>query len=125
MGRSSVRFLEGLGSRRLSLEGEAGADLVGSLVQVLGIERGTEAEGDTRAEQDVVSQSGNTTVVDLSLYCEKIARLVVIHNRHINTLNEPWRRKRGRGGTCWRPRGRRRYRRWSPKKPWHRPQPER
>lgn len=51
----------------LSLEGEAGANLVGSLVQVLGIERGTEAEGDTGAEQDVVSQSGNTTVVDLGL----------------------------------------------------------
>jgi hypothetical protein len=56
---------------------------VGSLVQVLGIEGGTEAEGDTRAEQDVVSQSGNTTVVDLSLYYGKIARLVVIHNRHV------------------------------------------
>ena len=53
---------------------------MGSLVQVLGIEGSTEAEGDTRAEQDVVSQSGNTTVVDLSLYCEKITRLVVIHN---------------------------------------------
>lgn len=51
----------------LSLEGEAGANLVGSLVQVLGIERGTETEGDTGTEQDVVSQSGNTTVVDLGL----------------------------------------------------------
>lgn len=60
---------------------------MGSLVQVLGIEGGTEAEGDTRAEQDVVSQSGNTTVVDLSLYCEKIARLVVIHKGCINILN--------------------------------------
>lgn len=59
---------------------------MGSLVQVLGIEGGTEAEGDTRAEQDVVSQSGNTTVVDLSLYCEKIARLVVIHKGYINIL---------------------------------------
>jgi hypothetical protein len=73
-GSSSVRFLKGLKSRRLSLEGEAGADLVGSLVQVLGIEGSTEAEGDTRAEQDVVSQSGNTTVVDLSLYCERKLR---------------------------------------------------
>jgi hypothetical protein len=63
--------------KRLSLEGEAGADLVGSLVQVLGIKGSTEAEGNTRAEQDVVSQSGNTAVVDLGLYCEKIASLVV------------------------------------------------
>lgn len=53
--------------RRLSLEGEAGANLVGGLVQVLGIEGGTEAESDTGAEQDVVGQSGDTTVVDLGL----------------------------------------------------------
>ena len=53
--------------RRLSLKGEAGANLVGGLVQVLGIEGGTEAEGDTGAEQDVVGQSGDTTVVDLGL----------------------------------------------------------
>lgn len=51
---------------------------MGSLVEVLGIERGTEAKGDTGAEEDVVSESGNTTVVDLGLNCEKIARLVVI-----------------------------------------------
>jgi len=53
--------------RRLSLEGEAGANLVGGLVEVLGIERGTETEGDTGTEQDVVGQSGNTAVVDLGL----------------------------------------------------------
>lgn len=53
---------------RLGLEGEAGANLVGSLVQVLGIKGSTEAEGDTRAEEDVVSQAGNTAVVDLGLY---------------------------------------------------------
>jgi hypothetical protein len=65
MTKSERRF------KRLSLEGEAGADLVGSLVQVLGIKGGTEAEGDTRAEENVVSQSGNTTVIDLGLYCIK------------------------------------------------------
>lgn len=62
--------------RRLSLEGEAGANLVGGLVQVLGIERSTQAEGDTRAEEDVVSQSGNTTVVDLGLLGRKEMMLV-------------------------------------------------
>ena len=41
---------------------------MGSLVQVLGIKGSTEAKGDTRAEEDVVSQTGNTTVVDLGLY---------------------------------------------------------
>ena len=111
---------------RLSLEGEAGADLVGSLVKVLGIEGSTEAESDTRAEEDVVGQSGDTTVVDLGLNCEEMTRLVVI-NVHVvkSDENSPWRRKRGRGGTCWQPRGRQRCRRWSPRKPWHRPQPER
>ena len=51
----------------LTLEGEAGTDLMGSLVEVLGIERSAQAEGDTRAEEDVVSESGNTAVVDLGL----------------------------------------------------------
>ena len=55
----------------LSLEGEAGANLVGGLVQVLGIERGTQAEGDTRAKENVVGQSGDTTVVDLGLWERK------------------------------------------------------
>lgn len=41
--------------------------LVGGLVKLLGIERGTNAEGDTRAEQDVVGDSGDTAVVDLAL----------------------------------------------------------
>jgi len=40
---------------------------VGGLVEVLGIERGTKTEGDARAEQDVVGESGNTAVVDLGL----------------------------------------------------------
>lgn len=61
---------------RLSLKGEAGADLVGSLVQVLGIKRGTQAKGDTGAEQDVVGQSGNTTVVDLGLFCRKVSYMI-------------------------------------------------
>lgn len=51
----------------LSLEGKAGADLVGGLVQVLGIKGGTQAEGDAGAQEDVVGQSGDTTVVDLGL----------------------------------------------------------
>lgn len=55
----------------LGLEGEAGANLVGSLVQVLGIKGSTEAKSDTRAEEDVVGQSGNTAVVDLGLYWRK------------------------------------------------------
>lgn len=41
--------------------------LVGGLVKLLGIERGTDAESDTRAEEDVVGDGGDTTVVDLAL----------------------------------------------------------
>jgi hypothetical protein len=52
----------------LTLKGEAGTNLVGSLVQVLGVKRGAETESDTRAEQNVVGKSSNTTVVDLDLY---------------------------------------------------------
>jgi hypothetical protein len=52
----------------LTLEGEAGAELVGSLVELLGIERATKTQGDALAEEDVVGKSGNTTVVDLDLY---------------------------------------------------------
>lgn len=38
-----------------------------SLVELLGIERGTETEGDTRAEENVVGDGSNTAVVDLDL----------------------------------------------------------
>lgn len=58
-------------ARCLSLKGEAGANLVGGLVQVLGIKRGTQAESNTGAEQDVVGQSGDTTVVDLGLFVDE------------------------------------------------------
>lgn len=54
-------------STNLTLEGEAGANLVGGLVKVLGIEGSSEAEGDTWAKKDVVGEGGNTAVVDLSL----------------------------------------------------------
>lgn len=40
---------------------------MGGLLQLLGIERGTDAKGDARAEEDVVGDGGNTTVVDLAL----------------------------------------------------------
>ena len=41
--------------------------LVGSLVELLGVERTTEAEGDTLTEEDVVGEGSNTAVVDLGL----------------------------------------------------------
>jgi hypothetical protein len=51
----------------LTLEGEAGAELVGSLVELLGVEGAAETQGDTLAEEDVVGESGDTAVVDLDL----------------------------------------------------------
>lgn len=41
---------------------------MGGLVELLGIEGGTDAEGDTLAEEDVVGNGGDTPVVDLALY---------------------------------------------------------
>ncbi len=52
----------------LCFEGERSADLVGSLVELLGIKRGTEAEGDAGAEEDVVGDSCDTAVIDLELF---------------------------------------------------------
>lgn len=52
---------------RLSLERERRTDLVRSLVEVLGIERSTETEGDTGSELDVVGKRGDTTVIDFGL----------------------------------------------------------
>lgn len=40
---------------------------MGSLVQVLGIKGSAQAEGNTGAKEDVISESGNTAVVDLGL----------------------------------------------------------
>lgn len=44
---------------------------MGSLVELLGIERATKTQGDTLTEEDVVGKSGNTTVVDLDLLLRK------------------------------------------------------
>lgn len=55
-------------NKGLALEGEAGTELVGSLVKLLGIKGGTKAKGNTLAEEDVVAEGGDTVVVDLELY---------------------------------------------------------
>ena len=56
-----------LGHPLLRLKGEAGANLVGGLVELLGINGGAEAEGDALTEEDVVSEGNGTTVVELDL----------------------------------------------------------
>lgn len=52
----------------VSFEASIMTNLVGSLVDLLGIERGANADGDARAEENVVGDGGNTTVVDLGLF---------------------------------------------------------
>jgi hypothetical protein len=44
-----------------------GTNLVGSLVELLGVERATETQGDALAEKDVVGKGSNAAVVDLDL----------------------------------------------------------
>jgi len=51
----------------LSFESEASTDLVRGLIRFLGIERSAKAESDAWSELDVVRESSNTSVVDLSL----------------------------------------------------------
>ena len=52
----------------LSFESERRADLVRSLRQVLGVERGAQAEGDAGAELDVVGERCDAAVVNLGLH---------------------------------------------------------
>lgn len=51
----------------LPFKSEAGTNLVGGLVEVLGVEGSAEAKGDASAELDVVGQGGDAAVVDLGL----------------------------------------------------------
>jgi len=51
----------------LCFEGEGGADLVGSLVELLGIKGGAEAEGHAGAKEDIVGDGCDTAIVDLDL----------------------------------------------------------
>jgi hypothetical protein len=51
----------------LCVESEGGADLVGGLVELLGIKGGSETEGDAGAEENVVRDGCDTAVIDLDL----------------------------------------------------------
>lgn len=51
----------------LTLEGEARADLVTSLVQLLGVEGSSDTEGEAGVDLGVVGDGSNTGVVDLGL----------------------------------------------------------
>lgn len=55
-------------SSGLSLESERRADLMSRLAEILGVKGGAEAQGDSRAELDVVSESCDAAIVDLGLF---------------------------------------------------------
>jgi hypothetical protein len=46
---------------------------VGGLVELLGIKRGTEAEGNAGAEENVVGDGCNTAIVDLDLFFTSVS----------------------------------------------------
>lgn len=52
---------------RLTLKGEAGAELVAGLVELLGIEGTANAEGETAVDLGVVGEGCDAEVVNLSL----------------------------------------------------------
>ena len=54
-------------SKSLSLKGEAGAELVAGLVQLLGIKGAANAKGEARVDLGVVREGCNAGVVDLGL----------------------------------------------------------
>lgn len=74
---------------RLSLEHKVKANLVGGgrLVQTLGIDRSTEAKGDTRTEELIVSKRRNPLVVDLSLDERCRVELVLRGDLQTNTAS--------------------------------------
>jgi hypothetical protein len=51
----------------LTLEGERGSDLVAGLVELVGVEGQTKADGGASVELGAVSKGSNTAVVDLGL----------------------------------------------------------
>jgi hypothetical protein len=63
------------GIARLTLKGEAGAELVAGLVELLGIERATNTESQTGVDLGVVGEGCNAEVVDLGL-CREYVSLI-------------------------------------------------
>ena len=70
----------------LTLEGKAGAELVAGLVELLGIERAANAEGQTAVDLGVVGEGGNAEVVDLGL--RMVSWVWVLIAREITHLGE-------------------------------------
>jgi hypothetical protein len=66
-GHVPATYLHKLEGLHLTLKGEAGAELVAGLVQLLGIKRAANAKGDAAVDLGVVREGCNADVVDLGL----------------------------------------------------------
>lgn len=55
-------------ARNLTLKGEGCTNLVAGLVELLGIERSTNAKGEALVDLGVVCEGENTAVADLGLF---------------------------------------------------------
>ena len=78
----------------LTLEGEAGADLVAGLVKLLGVERDADAESEALVDLGVVGEREETAVVDLGLFI-----LLVNSSRALMWGDMPWQTKLDRSCT--------------------------
>jgi hypothetical protein len=83
---------------------------VGSLIELLGIKGGAEAEGHTGAEEDVVGDGCDTAVVDLDLYSHQY---MPVYTNQLQFL--PWRMKQDPVCTWQQPQDRPGYQPWSPR----------
>jgi hypothetical protein len=70
----------------LTLEGEVGANLVATLIELLGIEGAANAKGEASIDLGVVGQGDETTVIDLELFSPFVS---VATSKKI-TLSIPW-----------------------------------
>lgn len=52
----------------LTFESEVQADLVGSSIELLRVERRTKTKRHAGAQEDVISKSSNTTLIDFDLF---------------------------------------------------------
>lgn len=72
--------------RRLGLEGKGSTELVGGLVQLLGVERSTETKGNTGSQSLGVRKGSNGLGVDLGLDKSRAVELVLGTNLKTDTL---------------------------------------
>jgi len=71
---------------RLCVECERSSDLVGGLVELLGVKGCAETEGDSWTEENVIGDCGNTTVIDLDLSKRNRIQSVLASNLKPNLI---------------------------------------